>query len=382
MTPRGLVEYAKEDRRGLEDLLSDFITDLHKDKKSPGYMANYLKAVRSWLNYNEIRLVRRIKISKRDSTPTLEDERVPTKDELRQIISYASDRGKCSISLIAFSGLRPQSLGDLTGSDGLKMKDLPDLRIVGKQVTFESTPVRVVVRPSISKAGHKYFSFLIVEGCEHLKAYLERRLAEGEVFTLDSALISVKSGYEKTGFRSESRGSGHVTTKTLTKEIRDAMRPRFKWRPYVLRAYFDTQLMVAEIHGKLSHAYRQFFMGHKGDIEARYTTNKGRLPDEVIEDMRHSFTKCENYLSTRQVLEQSSIVKEAKKEALKSLAKNLLGIDLLEVKIARERELMRELEIDEEIELFESEIRKMREQDDPQRALRHLSNFIRLGSPV
>jgi hypothetical protein len=90
-----------------------------------------------------------------------------------------------------------------------------------------------------------------------------------------------------------------VTTKTITWENRRAMRPRFKWRPYVLRAYFDTQLMVAENHGRISHAYRQFFMGHKGDMEARYTTNKGRLPDDVIEDMRRSFASCEEYLSTR-----------------------------------------------------------------------------------
>jgi len=67
----------------------------------------------------------------------------------------------------------------------------------------------------------------------------------------------------------------------------------------VLRAYFDTQLLLAENHGKISHAYRQFFMGHKGDIEARYTTNKGRLPPSLIEDMRRSFMNCEEYLSTR-----------------------------------------------------------------------------------
>ncbi len=71
-----------------------------------------------------------------------------------------------------------------------------------------------------------------------------------------------------------------------------------KWRPYVLRAYSDTQLLVVENHGKISHAYRQFFMGHKGGIEARYTTNKWRLPESVIEDMRQSFQKCEEYIST------------------------------------------------------------------------------------
>jgi len=30
------------------------------------------------------------------------------------------------------------------------------------------------------------------------------------------------------------------------------------------RAYFDTQLLIAESQGKITHAYRQSFMGHNG----------------------------------------------------------------------------------------------------------------------
>lgn len=299
MTPRSLVQLAREDRRRVEDVLMDFIARLHKKGYSPGYMENYLKAVRSWLEFNEIKLIRRIQIGNRNATPTIEDERVPTKKELRQIMNYASERGRCSISLMAFAGLRPQTLGNREGTDGLKIKDLPEMKLEGGGVTFTVIPTRVVVRPEINKAGHKYFTFLNSEGCECLKAYLEKRLAMDEELGPRSAVIAVKTGYEETGFRSESRNSGHITTKTITKEIRDAMRPRFQWRPYVLRAYFDTQLLVAENHGKISHAYRQFFMGHKGDIEARYTTNKGRLPPSLIEDMRRSLQQCEEYLSTR-----------------------------------------------------------------------------------
>jgi hypothetical protein len=44
--------------------------------------------------------------------------RVPTKDELKQILSYSTDRGKVSIYLMAFSGFRPEVLGDSMGSDG------------------------------------------------------------------------------------------------------------------------------------------------------------------------------------------------------------------------------------------------------------------------
>lgn len=382
MTAKELVEIARKDRRRVEDILSDFITDLYDKGYSPGYMENYLKAVRSWLTYNDVRLVRQIKIGNRSRTPTLEDERVPTSEELKQILNYADERGRCSISLIAFSGLRPQVLGNVSGSDGLKIRDMPDLMIKDDVVTFSANPSMVVVRPNLSKAGHRYFTFLTGEGCEYIKAYLENRMALGEDVGLDSAIIAVKSGYEDAGHRTSSEKSKHITTKSVTKEIRDAMRPRFKWRPYVLRAYFDTQLMVAENQGKISHSYRQFFMGHKGDIEARYTTNKGRLPGEVIEDMRSSFRQCEPYLSTRKMLEESSIVKEAKLEALKSIAKSMFDMDILEVKVAKEREIGRGLKVDEEIDLFENEMRRMRvEADDPQMIVKEeeLETYLRDG---
>jgi hypothetical protein len=203
---------------------------------------------------------------------------------------------------MAFSGLRPQVLGDYTGVDGLKIGDLPELEIKEDSVEFYKIPTLVVVRPELSKAKHRYFTFLGPEGCNHLKAYLEKRVAEGEKLAPESPVISYKSGYGSTGYADDdSRSNRHITTKTLTKEIRDAMRPKYTWRPYVLRAYFDTQLLIAENNGKMAHAYRAFFMGHTGDIEARYTTNKGRLPEDFIEDMRESYRKSLEYLETNRV---------------------------------------------------------------------------------
>jgi hypothetical protein len=66
----------------------------------------------------------------------------------------------------------------------------------------------------------------------------------------------------------------------------------------VLRSYFDTQLMLAESKGLMLRDYRQFWMWHKGDIENRYTTNKQRLPEDVIEDMREAYRKSQEYLQT------------------------------------------------------------------------------------
>ena len=297
MSPQDLVKLAKQDRRRVEDVLLDFVSRLHREGKAPSYIDNYLKAVRSWLNFNEITLVRKIRIGNRNATPTIADERVPTRDELRTILCYPKARARCSIAFIAFSGLRPETLGTMRGKDGLAVKDLPEMRTDGQNIVFARIPTMVVVRSSLSKAKHKYFTFLTSEGCEYLKAYLEKRLAAGEELTRESAVIAVTPGFENTLYRDNS--TSFITTKSVTKGIRDAMRPRFKWRPYVLRAYFDTQLLVAENHGKISHAYRQFWMAHKGDIEARYTVNKGRLPPDLIEDMRRSFMNCEEYLSTR-----------------------------------------------------------------------------------
>jgi integrase len=316
LTPGDLIVQAKKDRRAVEDLLMDFISELHKAKYSPGYIENYLKAVRSWLEFNEIILVRKIKVGNRDRTPTLEDERVPMKEELGQIMNSARERGRCSIALMAFSGVRPQVLGDMRGDDGLEVRDLPEITIENGKVSFSSIPTRVNVRPELSKAKHRYFSFLAEEGCEYLKGYLEKRLAQGETLSERSAIIAVKPGFEAIGWRDGARESGHITTKTLTKEIRDAIRPRFQWRPYVLRAYFDTMLLIAESQGKITHSYRQFFMGHKGDIEARYTTNKARLPESVVEDMREAYRRSQSFLQTREKDTSEDKLKESFRKQL------------------------------------------------------------------
>ena len=184
---------------------------------------------------------------------------------------------------------------------------------------------------------------------------MEDRVKQGERLGKDSPLL----GFDPRGVKKNK----FLRTNLVTRDIREAiLRAGFKWRPYVLRAYCDTNMIMAESKGKISHPYLQFIMGHKGDIEARYSTNKGVLPLDMVEDMRKAYRECEPFLLTSAAsLERSDIVKEAKIEALKSLAKSLLGIELLDVKIAKERQLGRELTADETIQLFEEELKKLRE---------------------
>ncbi len=71
LTPRQLVE---KDRREIENLLQDHLASLEKLGRAPGYLASIMKAVRSWTEWNEKPLQRKIKIANRDATPTLEGE--------------------------------------------------------------------------------------------------------------------------------------------------------------------------------------------------------------------------------------------------------------------------------------------------------------------
>jgi len=238
-----LVAVAENDRKRVEDLVLDFVTKMERERKSPGYIAGVIKAVHSWLRYNDFEMKRTVKIRNPDATPSIEDERIPTQEELRTIFVYASERAKTSIAFMAFAGLRPQTLGNESGTDGLRLRDLPEMTIEGERVRFNEIPARVVVRASLSKGKHKYFTFLPGEGCEYLAAYLEKRIAKGEELTPDSPAIAVATGYERMGKSQRNRESKFITTRNVTREIREAIRPRFRWRPYVMRAYFDSQML-------------------------------------------------------------------------------------------------------------------------------------------
>ena len=272
----------------IEDLLMDYVTSAQK-KHAGSYIHNTTKVVKSWLAHNGIQLKRKIKITGAHETPTLKDERVPTKEELKRIFLSGSKQARTACAIIAHAGLRLETLGNYTGYDGLTMRDLPELKIKGSEVSFEKIPTMVVVRSALSKARHQYFTFLTEEACSYLKDYLEERLRDGEQLTSDSAIVKPKFA-QKPFIRTVNIGD------MMRLAIRSAGLP---WRPYVLRCYFDTMLMLAESKGYVLRDYRGFWMGHKGDIENRYTTNKQRLPESVVEDMRAAYARSEEFLQTK-----------------------------------------------------------------------------------
>ena len=293
-TPIKLAELATKDLRAVTDLLEDHITIMESKNYSPGYIEDHVNTVKSWLRHFDVVVKRRIRISSSGFSPTLQNERVPNGYEMSGIYKMAGLRESVIISMIAKSGLRPGVMGNHKGTDGLQMRDLPDISIYDGVVRCVRTPSRIVVRRELSKARHQYFTFSTKTATVHLLAYLNDRLACGERLNENSPVIS-PNDHSATHRWRRSRKK-FLPTQRISDKIRQVFRPEFTWRPYVLRAYFDTQLLIAESRGKIAHDFRVFFMGHRGTIESKYTTNKGVLPLALINEMSVAFARSEEYL--------------------------------------------------------------------------------------
>ena len=286
-TPKILAEM---DETSLTNLTLDNVTRLEGRGHAGSYIESIVKAVKSWLEHNNKQLKGKVRITDAGDTPTLKDERTPTRDELGKVIRASEPDARVAICLIAHSGLRPEVLGDYEGRDGLRLGDFLELEIdnENKTVAFSTVPTFLRVPKKLSKGGHQYLTLLSEEGAKHLKEFLEHRMRHGEQLSSESSVI--KPRHVRKQF---------VRTTNIGDKIRGAIRAAgFSWRPYVLRCYFDSQMLLAESKRLIIRDYRVFWMGHKGDIEHEYTLNKGVLPPDLLEDMREAYRRSQQLLVT------------------------------------------------------------------------------------
>jgi len=290
LTPKQIAE--KDVDEGA-DFIMDVVATFEKQGAKSDYIKNYVEALKNWFSFNKKEITQKIRLPRDNAVKVtkVSEEQSPVPEEVKKVLDVADQKQKVEIALIAFSGLRPESLGNHTGNDGLKLSDFPELKIDEQKKIVEVTkiPMMIKVRQNLSKAGHQYFSFLNAQGCDYLKQYLEFRLRDGEELNANSPVVtSLKT-----------RNFKHITTTKISDSIRKAIRKAgFDWRPYAFRVYFASRLMSAESDGFLLRDWRVFMMGHKGDIEHVYTLNK-KLPQETIEKMRQSYEKAaEKHLST------------------------------------------------------------------------------------
>jgi hypothetical protein len=86
----------------------------------------------------------RLKVNARGEhkTLTIANEMVPSKEELNRILNGP----------MTFSGLRGQTLGNYTVTNGIRLGDFVEAQVNEEGVTFTKTPTMLVVRRGLSKA--------------------------------------------------------------------------------------------------------------------------------------------------------------------------------------------------------------------------------------
>jgi integrase len=280
----------------------NFVNDLQSQGKAVSYIMRFKKVSHSWLTFNNFdSKLQGVKIKGANLSPTIQDKRPLTKEELDKILRNASLRRRAIISILAFSGIRPESLGNYNGMDEIVSKDIEGLEITNQGINFKIFQPMLKIRPTLSKKGKEYFTFLPEQARKYIKDYLDFKLIKGEKLNLGSPLIIEDPRGSPT------KNTGFISTPFLLRDVRKAIRQAgFSFRPFDMRVYFASAMDIEKSKGLFSHSWRAFFMGYKGDIEARYSTNK-RLPPDVIEQMREAYKKCQKYLITELPQEECNI---------------------------------------------------------------------------
>ena len=126
-TPAQILERAES--KAFRDEFTDFVRTLETQGKAGSYIARFKKVLHSWLSYNNVSVKLKVNIAGEYDQPTIAKERIPSKDELDRILRMATPRARVSIALMAFSGLRPQTLGNYDGTDGVRLGDFSEATI-------------------------------------------------------------------------------------------------------------------------------------------------------------------------------------------------------------------------------------------------------------
>ena len=331
-SPEQILNDAKQ-IKPLQDQFMDFVRTMEQEGKAGAYIARYKKVIHSWTKYNSVDFKSVAIIKDENINMRTQSETVFTQEELGKILRHASLRARVEISLMAFAGVRPRTISNDDGSDSLKLNDIPELKIRDGQVEFDKEPIKIIIRYNMNKGRkHGYTTFLGSEGMTYLKEYLEYRMSEGEVLNDDSPVIQydrnvnrkhtfiptfyiereIREAIINAGFFTSKRNEQGVEYKAPTKRV------------YLLRAYFATAMDISEQKGFISHPWRQYLMGHSGDIEARYSINKN-LRNSEIDLIRSAYKKCLRYLET-QYQKMNPDDKESLEKALTgTLLQKILG---------------------------------------------------------
>jgi integrase len=241
LSPDEFVTMGKKDPSLVERKIMTFIglqkARVEKREITGATVSNFLKAVRLLLEMNDVSLnwkkIRRILPRARRYSV----DRIPTLEEIREILRVADARGKALTLLLLSSGVREGAIEYFQVQDYLKI-ERDDKTVAGRLVVYRGEP-------------EMYVSFISAEAVQALNDYIQFRKEHGEQIHRTSPLIRDKFDPVK-GQYGHGKQDSKVNIIPMT--------------PHAIRQYYNRLLFSIGLrserrrrHDFSVHSYRKWF---------------------------------------------------------------------------------------------------------------------------
>ncbi len=219
------VEKIKSQTIDVNAAHKDFVINLANKNLAPKTVGAWSAALRKFLLANgaELKNTTRIKIY------NIHEDILPSKDDLKKILSSCSLRAKTIILLLSSSGLRVGELRNLKLSD----------------VDVNSEPAIIRIRGLTAKERKSRMTFFSNEAKQVLQSYLDHRKNNGHQLTEDSFLFTTNDGNQMS-YQNLQFILNNVFKKVSKKEGK-----RYGLHAHSLRKFFKTQLISAGVPGPI-----------------------------------------------------------------------------------------------------------------------------------
>lgn len=218
--------------------------------KAHNTVRNYAFGVKKWLDLNGVK-VNWAKIEMPTSNMTREEDKAPSKEELKLLLNHASSsRDRAVIFTGSSSGLRLGTLLSLKVGDA--DFNYPDVA----RLTVERKRGRKFGSKRGRSSGRYFVTFITPEAKNALQQYLGERREAGEQVTAESPLIG--DAYHRGEFQTV-EGYERVWARLLRRAgLGQKSQSWFKLHFHTLRKYFRSNCIGVDA------SYRERWMGHKG----------------------------------------------------------------------------------------------------------------------
>ena len=308
---------AKERFRA-EDELRSFA----RKTKGGHTMASYLK---SFYKANHYPL--EIKLQK--PPPARESEKIPTNEELLLLATIARQPLRSIIFFQIESGARIGSLLQLTYVD------------IKEDYEADRVPCKITFPRKITKGKIPYVGFVGRDSINSLREFLKTRELGGETILDNTVLFVSKTGHPL----SKTTTIGQVQLYAYKAGINPSIKGLKSFHPHMLRKRAQTILESRNIPLN----WVDYLLGHipRGASASAYSRPQdGQLRDAYGQAMAGLSVRPKDTVDKKQLLREMTM------EFVQQQARTM-GLDPMEIKIQKQRELGREVDDDEAIKLIQ-----------------------------